>query len=299
MEDEKQLELRVGLTIFIAAVVLSVGLLWFQGFEIGKRAYEINAIFPMVGGIDPGDEVNVNGVEKGEVKRVALVGSEVHIRMAIYADVEIPDDSQIILQTIGIMGERVVSVILGSSDRYLEPGSTLQGIYDPGMSEVLASFGNVMGDLSELTKDISAIAETLTEGDDLRKAVGNLAAITEDLKGVLSRSAPRLEEGVDSFSRSAKRIDGLLARNEEKIDTLLAKMEGTSRGMPELVENISSVTESLAEVVRLLESDESTIGVLMRDRQLLDRLERAIQSLDELVTDMKANPQRYLKIEVF
>lgn len=299
MEDEKRLELRVGLTIFIAAVVLSVGLLWFQGFEIGKRSYEITAVFPMVGGIDPGDEVNVNGVEKGEVKRVRLVGTEVHIKMAIYTDVDIPDDSQIVLQTIGIMGERVVSVILGSSERYLEPGSIMQGIYDPGMSEVLASFGNIMGDLSDLTKDISAIAETLTEGEDLRKAVANLAVITEELKAVLSRSAPRLEEGVDTFSKSAERIDGLLARNEEKIDSVLATMERASRGIPELVENISALAESLRDVVGLLESDQSTIGTLMRDRQLLDRLERTIMSLDELVTDMKANPDRYLKIEVF
>ena len=299
MEDEKRLELRVGLTIFIAAVVLIVGLLWFQGFEIGKRSYEINAVFPMVGGIDPGDEVNVNGVEKGEVKRVTLIGTEVHIKMAIYTDVEIPDDSQIVLQTIGIMGERVVSIILGSSERHLEPGSTLQGIYDPGMSEVLASFGNVMGDLSELTKDISAIAETLTEGEDLKRAVGNLAVITEDLKEVISRSAPQLEEGVGSFNKSAKRIDGLLERNEGKIDSVLATMDRASRGVPELIENISAVTESLRDVIGLLESDESTMGALMRDRQLLDRLERAITSLDELVTDMKANPQRYLKIEVF
>jgi phospholipid/cholesterol/gamma-HCH transport system substrate-binding protein len=299
MEDEKKLELRVGLTIFIAAVVLSVGLLWFQGFEIGKRSYELNAVFPMVGGIDPGDEVNVNGVEKGEVKRVTLVGSDVHIRMAIYTDVKIPDDSQIILQTIGIMGERVVSIVLGSSGRYLEPGATLQGIYDPGMSEVLASFGNIMGDLSELSKDISAIAETLTEGDDLRKAVGNLALITDELKEILSRSAPRFEEGVDSFNKSAKRIDGLLMRNEEKIDSVLATVERASRGLPELVENIGAVTESLSEILALLESDESTMGALMRDRQLLDRLEQTIQSLDELVTDMKANPHRYLKIEVF
>jgi phospholipid/cholesterol/gamma-HCH transport system substrate-binding protein len=299
MEDERRLELRVGLTIFVAAVVLSVGLLWFQGFEIGKRSYEITAIFPMVGGIDPGDEVNVNGVEKGEVKRVRLVGSDVHIRMAIYTDVRIPDDSQIILQTIGIMGERVVSIILGDSERYLEPGSTMQGIYDPGMSEVLASFGNVMGDLSELTKDISAIAETLTEGEDLRRAVANLAEITDDLKEVLARSTPRLEEGVDTFSKSAKRIDGMLERNEGKIDSVLATMDRASRGIPELVENISAVTESLRDVMKLLESDESTMGALMRDRQLLDRLERTIMSLDELVTDMKANPGRYLKIEVF
>ena len=81
MEDEKRLELRVGLTIFVAAVVLSVGLLWFLGFEIGKRSYELEAVFPMVGGIDPGDAIHVNGVEKGKVKSVRLVSAEVEVAL--------------------------------------------------------------------------------------------------------------------------------------------------------------------------------------------------------------------------
>jgi phospholipid/cholesterol/gamma-HCH transport system substrate-binding protein len=299
MDDEKLLELRVGLTIFIAAVILSVGLLWFQGFEIGKRTYEINAVFPMVGGIDPGDEVNVNGVEKGEVERVALEGSEVRIRMAIYADVKVPDDSKIVLQTVGIMGERVVSIILGESETYLGPGATMQGIYDPGMSEVLASFGNIMAELLQLSQDIRAIAETLTEGEKLRTAVENLAVITEDLKEIMSKNAPRLEKGMISFSKSAEQVDGILTRNAERIDSVLMAMEQASRGLPELVDRISSVTASLAEIVKMLETNESTMGALMTDRELLDRFERTITNLDELVTDMKANPGRYLKIEIF
>jgi phospholipid/cholesterol/gamma-HCH transport system substrate-binding protein len=299
MDDEKLLELRVGLTIFIAAVILSVGLLWFQGFEIGKRTYEINAVFPMVGGIDPGDEVNVNGVEKGEVERVALEGSEVRIRMAIYADVKVPDDSKIVLQTVGIMGERVVSIILGESEIYLGPGATMQGIYDPGMSEVLASFGNIMAELLQLSQDIRAIAETLTEGEKLRTAVENLAVITEDLKEIMSKNAPRLEKGMISFSKSAEQVDGILTRNAERIDSVLMAMEQASRGLPELVDRISSVTASLAEIVKMLETNESTMGALMTDRELLDRFERTITNLDELVTDMKANPGRYLKIEIF
>ena len=49
----------------------------------------------------------------------------------------------------------------------------------------------------------------------------------------------------------------------------------------------------------MLQSEEGTMGALMQNRELLDKLERTITNLDELVTDMKANPGRYLKIEVF
>lgn len=299
MDDEKKLELKVGLTIFIAAVVLSVGLLWFQGFEIGKRTYEVTAVFPTVGGVDPGDEVNVNGVEKGEVKRVTLEGKNVHIRMAIYSSVRIPDDSRVILQTVGIMGERVVSIILGESDTFIEPGVTIEGVYDPGMSEVLASFGNIMDELSGLARDIRAIAETLTEGEDLKVTVQNLAVITEELKELLSKNSPDIEGGITSFSRSAGRFDSMLERNEARIDSIMIAAEEVSKELPELARRMSDVTAALHDVVRLLESDESTMGALVHNRELLDRLERTITSLDELVTDMKANPGRYLKIEVF
>ncbi len=299
MDEDKKLELRVGLTIFIAAVVLSVGLLWFQGFEIGKRTYDITAVFPMVGGVDPGDEVTVNGVEKGEVKRVSLEGTDVHIRMAIYSSVKIPDDSRVILQTVGIMGERAVSIILGESDTYIESGATLVGSYDPGMSEVLASFGNIMGELTRLAQDIRIIAETLTGGDDLRKTVENLAIVTGELKELMSKNAPKIESGITAFSRSAERFDSLFERNETRIDSILTAMDEVSGELPELTRRVSAVTEALHEVVRLLQSDENTMGSLMQNRDLLDRLERTITSLDELVTDMKANPGRYLKIEVF
>ena len=299
MDEDKRLELKVGLTIFIAAVVLSVGLLWFQGFEIGKRTYEITAVFPMVGGVDPGDEVNVNGVEKGKIERVSLEGTGVHIRMAIYASVKIPDDSKVILQTVGIMGERVVSIILGESDTYIEPGVTLEGIYDPGMSEVLASLGNITGEMTRLSQDIRAIAEMLAEGDDLKKTVENLAIITGELKELMSENAPKIEDGIASFNRSAKRFDSLLERNEARVDSILTAVDEASRELPELARRVSAVTEALHEVVRLLQSEEGTMGALMQNRELLDKLERTITNLDELVTDMKANPGRYLKIEVF
>jgi phospholipid/cholesterol/gamma-HCH transport system substrate-binding protein len=176
---------------------------------------------------------------------------------------------------------------------------TLEGFYDPGMSEVLASFGNIMGELNNLTRDIGTIAETLTEGDDLRKTVENLAIVTGELKELMSSNAPKIEDGITSFSRSAERFDSLLERNEERIDSIMASVDEVSGELPELVRRVSAVTDALHEVVLMLQSDESTMGSLMQNRDLLDRLERTITSLDELVTDMKANPGRYLKIEVF
>jgi phospholipid/cholesterol/gamma-HCH transport system substrate-binding protein len=297
--DNKSLEFRVGLTIFLAALIFVVGLMWFQGFKISRSTYLLNAVFPMVGGIDHGDEVSVNGVEKGEVKRVSLRERDVLVTMKLSADVRVPEDSRIILQTIGVMGERIVVILLGESDDFLEPGDTLWGIYDPGISEALASLGHLMEDLTALTVDVRRIAGVLADGEKLESTIDNLASITSELKNLIKENAPQFERGITSFSRSAEQVDRFLDRNTEHLDSVVVSLRDMTEELPDLLVKLRDVTGSLTEIAQYLETDESTLGALLRDRELLTKLETTIDSLDELINDIRANPKKYLKLEIF
>lgn len=297
--EYKSLEIRVGVAVFVASLILIVGLMWFQGFKVGHGNYQIHAVFPMVGGIGPGDKVNLNGVEMGSVKRVHLRDRDVLLTMDISRRARIPDDSRIVLQTVGIMGERIITVLLGSSDTFLEPGATMQGAYEPGITEALAFLGTIMDDLTQLTKDMQQIAATLTQGNKLKGMVENLAEVSARLRALVERDAPDLESGVKSFRRSAETMDRLLARNEGNIDTLMTSFADASRDFPELVARMRAVTDALAEITNSLQKSDNTLGALMSDRVLLDKLEKAVQDLDELVSDVKANPKKYLKVEIF
>ena len=297
--EYKSLELRVGLTIFIAAVVLIVGLMWFQSFKISRSEYELHAVFPMVGSISHGDEVNVNGVKRGAVKHVELRDNDVLVTMSIDAGTNIPEDSRIVLQTVGIMGDRVVTILLGSSKRFLEPGAIMTGVYDPGVSEALAFLGNIMDELTTLTHDMRRIAGTLTQGDKLGRSVENLASITTELRALLERDGPELRAGVRSLRRSAETVEGLLARNDGEIDTIIASFGSVSRDLPELVRRMRGLTDSLAAVTATLRRDDNSLGALMNDRVFMDGLEKTVRELGDLVADIKANPKKYLKVEIF
>ncbi|UCF05064.1 MAG: MCE family protein [bacterium] len=295
----RSLELRVGLAVFVAAVILILGIMWFQGFNVGRSTYEIHVVFPMVGGIDKGDEVNVNGVKKGEVKAVTLRSHDVRVTLEMRVSVRIPTDSRVILQTLGIMGERAVTIILGKSETFLEPGATLDGTYDPGISEALASMARLMEDLKGLTAEIHEIADVLTAGESLHSTIRNLSSITDELRGIIDEAAPEIKEGVSSFRRSADHVDDLLERNSGRLDSIIVAMDEMSDDLPELVKRISNVTTALSDIMDRMARDDNTLGSLIQDRALLDKLERAIVNLDELITDIRANPKRYLKVEVF
>jgi len=297
--EYKTLEIRVGFTIFIAVLVFTVGLMWFEGFKVGRKTYEIQAVFPMVGGIDRGDAVDVNGVEKGEVREVALRERDAIITMSLETSVVIPADSKIFLQTRGIMGERAVSIVLGSSGERLAEGAVMQGIYDPGISEALAAVGTATENLQRLVDEVERLGGIMTEGERLATILDNLAAVSGRLREGLDESLSSINEGMNAFGSSAARVDSTLARNSAKIDSILARLDSASGELPELLAGISEVTRSLGEIARRLETDDNTLGALVQDRELLDKLEKAITGLDELVADIKKNPKKYLKVEIF
>jgi len=295
----KTLEIRVGVTVFLAALAFIIGLMWFQGFKLARDTYQIHAVFPMVGGITQGDKVNLNGVEMGSVKRVALRDRDVLVTMELFAKARIPDDSRIVLQTVGIMGERIITILLGTSESFLEPGATMEGSYDPGITEALAFLGSITGELTQLTKDMRGITGTLMQGDHFKKTVENLAVSTERLRVILEKNAGDLEVGVRSFRRSAETVDRLLTKHSGSLDTMMTSFAETSQELPELVRRMRAVTDTLASISAKLQQEDNTLGALMNDRKLMDRLETAVKDLDDLITDVKANPKRYLKVEIF
>lgn len=297
--DYRTLELKVGLAVFIAVMIFSLGIFWLEGYKIGAKWYEIHAVFPMVGGVDRGDMVRVNGVERGEVRNVVLRRHDVLVTMRIEAQTKIPDDSRVVLQTLGIMGERAVTILIGRSSGYLAPGAVVEGVYDPGIPEALASFGSAMDDLRGLVVDLRGVAGAFGEGDRLRLALENLAAVSADLRLLVEETAPGMRGGMRSFHSSAARLDSLLARNEARIDTLLGRFDAAGEALPELVEGVTEVTRSLRSVSERLGTSDGTLGALLNDRELLERLESAIMGLDELVLDIKANPKKYLKVSIF
>ena len=296
--EYKSLELKVGFTVFIAVLAFSVGMMWLEGFKLRGERYEVHAVFPMVGGVNSGDAVNVNGVERGEVTRVNLRDRDVIVSMSIDIKTMNPEDSKVVLQTQGIMGERIVTIIVGKSEVMMEPGSMIEGVYDPGISEALSSMGKVMEDLHWLTADIREIAEVL-RGEDLAETLKNLAAASEQITIMIRDLAPDLRTGAASFSSSAARADSMMARNEAKFDSIIVNLDEAAKMMPELAGNIGELSVALKNVTDRLNSTDNTMGTLLNDKELLIKLEAAITGLDELVTDIKANPKKYLKVEVF
>jgi phospholipid/cholesterol/gamma-HCH transport system substrate-binding protein len=147
MEPEhKRLEVSVGLFLIIG--LFSLGYLSFSlgHFAWGKNRYDVSAMFPTVSGLKTKADVTMAGVPIGEVEKVMLKDGRAEVVMSINNNVKLEDDSIASIKTMGIIGDKYVSITPGASDIYLKNGGTIRETQPPLDIESLISkfvFGSV------------------------------------------------------------------------------------------------------------------------------------------------------------
>jgi phospholipid/cholesterol/gamma-HCH transport system substrate-binding protein len=62
---------------------------------------------------------------------------------------------------------------------------------------------------------------------------------------------------------------------------------------------LNRTTASLQAIIGRLERGEGTLGKLTADEQLYDNLNSTVNNLNALITDIQANPRKYINLEVF
>jgi phospholipid/cholesterol/gamma-HCH transport system substrate-binding protein len=293
------LEIRVGAVVILAAIIAVVGTMWFQKFQLAEKRYAFFVRFNEVGGLVSGDPIQINGVERGRVNAVALGRDMVVAEMGVREGVVIPIDSRISLKSIGIMGERFVAIVLGDSSVAISPGDTVDGAYLMGLSEVMASAGDVLTEVRETTRHLRDITNTLSADGKLQEGVNDFAATSKNLRGMTERNRVRLDRAMSRFERSATLIDSLMTLHYSSIDSSLAAI-GRAGGKAEVtIDNLSEVSQDLREITAKLRAGEGSAGRLLNDDTFITRLESTVAQLDSLVADIQRNPGRYVKFSLF
>jgi len=116
---EAKLELKVGIFVFIGLVILTIFILSMKNFKTITRGYEVNFIFNFANGVKIGAPVRFAGVDIGEIKEINFVTTgndpkpKVEIRASIRKGVKVPVDSEVWVNTLGLLGEKYIEIMPG------------------------------------------------------------------------------------------------------------------------------------------------------------------------------------------
>ncbi len=129
--ERKRLEFSVGLFLIIGVFCLGYLSFTLGNFSIGKDRYEVIAVFPTVSGLKTKAQVTMAGVSIGEVQRVQLKDGRAEVTMSINKSVKLEEDSIASIKTMGIIGDKYVSITPGASDTYIKNGGVIRETQPP------------------------------------------------------------------------------------------------------------------------------------------------------------------------
>jgi phospholipid/cholesterol/gamma-HCH transport system substrate-binding protein len=183
-----KMELKVGVFVFIGLVILMVFILSIGGFKTWSSGYKVKFIFNFINGVKLGAPVRFSGVDVGQVKSISFIKSQdghakVEITAWVKDEIDIPIDSTIWVNTLGLLGEKYIEILPGEdTERFLEAGQAMAG-NDPVPMHYLEKMTKSI--LDQVNDALSAIkSERGTVGkliyDDT--VYNNLEAMSSDLR---------------------------------------------------------------------------------------------------------------------
>jgi phospholipid/cholesterol/gamma-HCH transport system substrate-binding protein len=126
--NKSSVELGVG--IFVLIGLICVGYLTIQLGKmklLGDDHYFLNARFLSVSGLKAGAQVEIAGVEVGQVDLISLDAKDnvAMVRLKIKKDIVLTDDVIASVKTSGLIGDKYIKLSPGGSDEILGPGDTI------------------------------------------------------------------------------------------------------------------------------------------------------------------------------
>ncbi|MFA6358329.1 MAG: MlaD family protein [Candidatus Omnitrophota bacterium] len=151
-----KLELKVGFFVFIGLIILVIFILSIGGFKTWSSGYRININFGFINGVKVGAPVRFAGVDVGEVKKIKLEflpeenRSNIRLEIWLRSIVQIPADSTVWVNTLGLLGEKYIEIMPGSDYTHLlKDNQSLSGIDPLPIHTIFNRAENIMRNLDE------------------------------------------------------------------------------------------------------------------------------------------------------
>jgi phospholipid/cholesterol/gamma-HCH transport system substrate-binding protein len=302
-------ETKVGILSITALVLLIVGFNFLKGKDIFNKSKKIYMIFYDLGSLSKSNEVKINGYVIGKVYELAasdknLTGIVATINLT--EEVNIPKDSKAYISS-PLIGASYIVIEKGSVAEYLQPGDTLttrvdSGIFDDVKSQLTPTLTKVREGIDSVKMLLSNVNSLFTSDakNNLRNTLANLSMASNSLTRVLDTETGPLAKTLNNVSAVTEN----LRNNNDTINAVLSNARIASEKLAALslqptIDTMSAAVSQLKAVIARMNSKDGTLGALINDKQLYNKLYDAVLSAEILMDDLRTNPKRYVNLSVF
>ena len=296
-------EVWIGLFATMALTLLFIGINFLKGDDIftGRNTYY--SLLDDVKGLKAAAPVLYKGIKTGTVTEVELLPERnaVLVTVEVSKRVSLPLGTRLRLVSTDLFDTKALQIEIGQdADRTYRHRDTLPAEIAPSLIE------NLVGDLTPLK-------------DKVEISLSNLNRILEAVEEAKIRhSLAQLDEGSSNLNELLRDSRGPIQKTLSELSRLSEDLRQDQPLLKASIQNFKSFSDSLShlqlkqtvnqaelalsstrQLMERIQSDQGTLGKLMKDSSLYYNLQQSTLSLNLLLTDLRQNPGRYVQVSVF
>ena len=299
-------EIKVALLAIGAIAVLVLGYKFLRGNNVFSSSHTYYTIYPKVDGLNVGALVVLNGIKVGQVKSMQLQpekGNTVRVDLELEKDVVVGDSTTASLGGT-LLGSKGITLTLGRDAHRYTGGEEIRtvtptSITDAFQAKALPVLDTVNATLAHINGFLNKDAQTNIQGtllgargsaEALQKLiVANQANITEITRNLAAMSA--------ALNKTSTKLDKIAVNFSQLSDTLKNAPVGSA--VRSLNATLTEAQTTVAGLNRALNDKKGSMGKLLNDSTLYNNLSTTVGTANTLLSDVQANPKRYVHFSVF
>lgn len=302
-------EVKVGILAVVAIVALIVGFRFLKAKDIFNRTPKLHAIFKSVGGLEKANFVKINGLTVGSVYAMEPADENVtavKVTLSITEKVNIPSNSVAYIEG-SLLGSSNVIIELGDATTNLKDGDVIQTKEEAGL------LGNLTSEAKPLISKVRNAADTATlllsnfnnilnpaTQHELQATIANLSRSTAALNALLNS----LNQPLSATMENMNAITSNIKNQNKAIEGILNNANTFTNDLKQLqlqrtIDSLNATISDLRTTIAGISDPNGSLGALMHDRKMYNKLNDVLLSLEILLDDIRVHPKRYVNISVF
>ncbi|OQY37858.1 MAG: hypothetical protein B6226_04550 [Candidatus Cloacimonetes bacterium 4572_65] len=296
-KNRKEIEIKVGLFFIVAVVLLFLGIAFLKNVIHSGDRESVKIKFSSTNGLDPGDKIKINGIAVGKIVKLNLLQDGVLVEGIIEKqEFLLKEGTLFIASESSLMGGHHLDIIPGSGEG--EVDFTKMQVGSSG-----TSIFNIIGQAETLIADLGVtvayIKENLDIIDSTKDVITNVDSAVSEVRNVIDENRTSIATLLEELNRASSNINSLVDNNRANIDSTFNMLPEVIVSVQERITDLEVVMNNVNNLFDSYNNSDNSVKKLVEEREIYDDLRKTISSVDSLINDVKKNPKKYLKIEIF
>ena len=289
-------EIKIALVAVAGIVALFIGMNFLKGTHLFTGSKTYHFAFDDISGLTKSSPIYASGYQVGLVKDIIFDYSHKN-KTKVIAEMDkqmkIPTGTTAFISSDVLGNIKVTLNIAPNRGEFIQEGGLIPGDID-------------RGPMGEVTSMIPAVKQMLPKLDTILLSLNLLLA-----DPAIASSVHNVQDMTANLTKTSRELNSVVAKlNREipgvvtKTNTILDHSETFTANLSQVdvATTMRKVDEAMADVKAVtakINSNEGTLGLLMRDPSLYNQLNTTVRSADSLMVNIRQHPKRYVHFSIF